>query len=225
MKLAVPTWSICIATLASRKLKLARLLDVLLPQAEAFLPQVEILGLHNNGERPGGPAPVKQDLLMAATGDYFSIVDDDDMVEPDYVPVILEAMGSGADYIAFDHVYYCDGVRQPKMVRSGLDMPGWGSPQLDQDLPYLPRDVTQVNPMRLELARRGDFTARSSGFEDWAWVEMVRPLLKTQTRIDRALYHYFYSSADTNQRGLAPHTYDARLEVDSPAFRWIEASS
>lgn len=218
-------WSICIATLASRKLKLARLLDVLLPQAEAVWPQVEVLALHNNGER-GGPGPVKQDLLMAATGEYFSIVDDDDMVEPDYVPVILAAMWeSGADYIAFDHAYYHDGARHPKTVRTGLDMPGWGNRHLDQELPYLARDVTQVNPVRLELARQGDFTAKSAGFEDWSWVEMVRPLLKTQARIDRILYHYYYNSGDTNQRGLAPHTYDERLAVNSPVFRWVEASS
>lgn len=211
-----------IPTLASRKRKLAGLLEVLLPQAEAASPQVEVLGLHNNGER--GLGPVKQDLLIAATGGYFSFVDDDDMVEPDYVAVILEAMKTGADYISFDHAYYTDGNLFPKPVRTGLDMPGWGSPQLDVSLPYLPRDVTQINPVRSTIAKQADFTVKSEGMEDWSYVKAVRPLLKTQARIDRVLYHYYFNSGDSNQRHLAAHTYDKRLDVVSPVFRWVEAS-
>ena len=168
---------------------------------------------------------MKQDLLTATTGEYFSFVDDDDMVEPDYVAVILEAMASHADYISFDHAYYENGVCYPKPVRTGLDMPGWGSPQLDTELPYLPRDVTQVNPVRTVIAQQGDFTMKSEGMEDWSWVKMVRPLLKTQARIDRVLYHYFHDPLNSNQGRLAPHTYDEPLEVNSPAFRWIGASS
>ncbi len=184
---------------------------------------MEILALYNNGER--GLGPVKQDLLMAASGTYFSFVDDDDMVEPDYIELILEAMKTGADYISFDHAYYQDSVLFPKRVRTGLDMPGWGSGELDVSLPYLPRDVTQINPVRSVLAKQADFTAKSEGMEDWSYVKVVRPLLKTQARIDRVLYHYYYNSADSNQRGLAPHTYDAALEIRSPVFRWIGASS
>lgn len=179
--------------------------------------------MHNNGER--GLGPVKQDLLTAAKGGYFSFVDDDDMVEEDFIPACLEAMESGADYISFDHYYYESGYRIPKPVRTGLDMPGWGSPQLDSELPYLPRDVTQVNPTRTEIARLGDFTAISEGMEDWSWVKVVRPHLKTQARIDRVLYHYFHDMQDSNQTSLRPHTYDERLEVGSRVFFWIPPSS
>jgi hypothetical protein len=87
-------WSVLIATLASRKAKLARLLGVLLPQAEAH-GRVEVLGLHNNGER--GLGDYKQALLEAAAGEYVSFADDDDLVEPDFVAAVTGCMAAGPD--------------------------------------------------------------------------------------------------------------------------------
>lgn len=223
MSSSSPTWSLCIPHLASRKAKLSLLLDHLLPQVEAVCPQVEVLAMYNNGER--GLGPVKQDLLLASAGEYFSFVDDDDWVEPDYVDVILGAMSSEADYISFDHRYYVNGVQYPKPVRTGLELGGWASSQEDSERDFLGRDVTQINPVRMEIAKQADFTAPSEGLEDWSYVKVVRPLLHTQARIDRILYHYRHDVQDSNQRVLAPHTFDERLEVTSPCFRWIEPSS
>jgi hypothetical protein len=83
------------------------------------------------------------------------------------------------------------------------------------------RDITQINPVRTELARTADFRARSDGAEDWSYVSQIRPLLKTQADTGRVLYHYFHDPADSNQYALAPHAEYPRLEVDSPCFRWI----
>jgi hypothetical protein len=225
-----PLWSIGIATLASRREKLARLLAVLLPQCEAD-GRVEVLGFWDNGER--SLADKRQVTLEAARGEFISFVDDDDMVDPQFVHWVAGAMTSGhfvrpsggdalPDYIAFEHAYYISGVRQGVRILTGLQYTSW------TDEPgggVLYRDITQVNPVRTELAKTADFRAKSLGAEDWSYVCQVRPLLRTQVDVPRVLYHYFHDPADSNQYQLAPHQPLPRLEPASPCFRWIDEES
>ena len=183
---------------------LAGLLSVLLPQCEAD-GHVEVLGLFNNGERPLGT--YRQALLEAARGEYVSFVDDDDMVDPDFVPLVAAAMrASGPDYVAFRHAYYEDGVRDPHVVVTGLSYGGW----YDTAAEFV-RDITHINPARTVLARRAGFTAMGSG-EDADYDARLRPLLATEAGIDRVLYHYYHSPSDSVQGRLrtAQRTRSAR---------------
>jgi hypothetical protein len=213
-------WSICIPTLASRQEKFLSLLQLLLPQAEACEAGVEVVALYNNGERP--LANVKQDLLMSAHGSYISFVDDDDRVADDFVPVIAAAMaGEQADYIAFRHALYEDGVLNPTTVVTGIQYNGW----YDDPPRALIRDVTQINPVRATIARQADFRAHGYPFEDVAYVSAIRPLLHIQVSIERVMYHYYHSASDSNQSILRPHTHTPRPVVTSRAFRWHEWGS
>jgi glycosyltransferase involved in cell wall biosynthesis len=222
-----PLWTIGIATLASRREKLARLLAVLLPQCEAD-GRVEVLGFWDNGER--SLAVKRQATLEQARGLYVSFFDDDDLPDPEYVPLITAAMtglaegtaASRPDYIAFEHAYYVSGVRQPVRIITGLEFGEWAD---DPAAGMLYRGVTQVNPVIAAAAKRADFRARSLGAEDWSYVCQVAPLLKTQARVEKVLYHYFHDPADSNQYQLAPHAPYPRLEVASPCFRWIDEES
>ena len=212
-----PLWSVLIATLASRQTKLARLLDVLLPAAEVD-GGIEVVALHNNGERSVGA--YRQALLEDARGEYVSFVDDDDLVEDGedgYIPAVAAAMrGTHPDYIAFQHAYYEDGKRDPHPVVTGIGYNGW----YDTPTEYV-RDITHVNPVRAVLARKAGFTDMGSG-EDYAYDTRLRPLLRTEARIDRALYHYFHSWSDSVQARLAAHDHTPRLTVTSPVFRWSD---
>lgn len=214
-----PLWSILIATLASRRDKLARLLAHLLPQCEAD-GRVEVVGFWDNGERP--VAAKRQALLVSAAGRYVSFVDDDDTVDPRFVFHVSAAMAGDPDYVAFEHAYYVSGMRQPQRVLTGLHYGTWYStPEV------LARDITHINPVRTSIAQQADFTARPSaegGSEDWTYTETVRRLAKTEAEAapGRALYHYFHDPADSAQHQLAPHVAWPRLEVESPCFRWIE---
>jgi Glycosyl transferase family 2 len=210
----VPTWSILIATLARRQEKLLRLLAVLLPQAEAS-GRVEVVALHNKGEHSIGR--FRQALLEDARGMYVSFVDDDDMVEPDFVAAVLEAAAGSPDYIAFRHAYYENGVRDRHVTVTGIQYQGWF------DTPdFYFRDVTHINPVRTELALKAGFSDMGSG-EDAAYDARLRPLLRTQAEIDRVLYHYFHSWPDSAQMPRSRWQREfagARLQVVSPAFRW-----
>jgi Glycosyl transferase family 2 len=209
-----PLYSILIPTLASRRQKLRLLLDVLLPQVEGQAGCVEIVALHNNGEK--SLAEYRQALLEDARGAWLSFVDDDDMVADDFVPSITEALVSqDPDFVAFRALLYSDGARRGPECRTGIQYGSWH----DTAEAYI-RDVTHLNPVRATIAKQADFRTESAGAEDWSYVSQVRPLLRTQAVVNKILYHYYHSSGDSAQHGLAPHTFSPRLEVSSPAFRW-----
>lgn len=214
-----PLYSILIPTLASRREKLRRLLDVLLPQAEAQPGRVEIVALHNNGEK--SLAGYRQALLEDARGAWLSFVDDDDMVPGDFVTSITEAIAAhDPDFVAFDALLYSDGARRGPVCHTGIQYGSWH----DTAEAYI-RDVTHLNPVRASIAKQADFRAESAGAEDWSYVSQIRPLLRTQAVVDKILYHYYHSSGDSAQHGLAAHTFSPRLEVSSPSLRWHEWST
>lgn len=189
-------------------------MGVLLPQCEKD-GRVEVVALQNDGER--SIAEYRQALLEDARGDYVSFADDDDMVEPDFVPAVTAAMEGFPDYIAFWHAYYCNGIREPRPVVTGIQYETW-----HDAADALIRGVTHVNPIRSVIARHADFRRPSGKGEDVSYVEAIIPLLRTQAEIPRVLYHYRHSPADSVQYGLAPHAYAPRPVIDSPAFRWCE---
>lgn len=218
----MPTWSILIATLTYRQELLLRLLGVLLPQAEKFPGQVEVVALRNRGALSIGE--YRQLLLDGARGEYVSFVDDDDLVEADFVPVVLEAMKGKPDYVAFRNQVYWSGEPDPRPTITGLSYGGF----YDTAEAYI-RDVTHVNPARTELARQAGFGKEKSA-EDFAYDNALRPLLKTEAVIDRVLYRYYVSQANSSTQvmGGPPRGLLARVvpipQVRSPAFRWHEES-
>jgi len=210
-----PALSVLVATLSSRHDYLARLLDVLLPQAEKAGGQVEIVALHNDGNWP--LRQIRQALLDDARGRWLAFADDDDLVSDDYVPAVLTALADDPDYVAFRHAFYINGQRDPREVRTGIDLGGWHSDTPD----YYIRDVTHVNPARTTLARQAGFRQHVDGWEDRGYDWALRPLLKTQAVIDRVLYHYYWRpTTGSVQTSQEPHAYLPRPHVDSPAFRW-----
>ena len=208
-------WSILIATLAHRKDSLAALLRVLLPQAERFPGQVEVVALRNRGALTVGE--YRQKLLEDARGKYVSFVDDDDLVAGDFVTAVLAAMVGEPDYVAFRHQMYSGGVPEPRVTITGLSFGGWR----DTDVAMV-RDVTHINPVRAELARKAGFGRYVLG-EDAAYDDALRPLLKTEAVIDRVLYHYYFLSVPSASMGIPAVLLrrGGRIpEVRSPVFRW-----
>lgn len=205
-----PLWTILIATLASRTDKFIRLMDVLLPQIEE-LPYVEVIACHNNGEKPLGD--IRQALLMAAEGRYVSFLDDDDEIPEYFVREMLPALWEDPDVVGFFMEYWEGGqfgaISHHSIRFEPHDTPG-----------HLYRDLTHQMPVKTELAQQGDF--RIAWPEDNAWRNAVRPLLKTESIVDKCMYYYKHSWADSVQGNLQPHTYTSRPDIQSPFFRWLE---
>jgi len=218
----IPAWSILIATCPARATALAGLLDALRPQAERAWPRVEIVAYRN----PGGLdltalGHVRQALLHDARGEFVSFIDDDDMTEPDFVPLVLDAIDSSPppDYIAFGHRFTDTTIPgQWGRVSTGLMFDGW----YDTVKGYV-RDITHVNPVRASIARGCGGFAPGTGPEDQRYAAGLRAALKghRDAAIPRQLYHYRRNQANSVQFGTIPESVPGPLpQPPGPWFRW-----
>lgn len=215
-----PTWSILIPTIGQRAELFARLLDVLLPQLEPHGGRVRVLAWWNNGQ-PSLP-DIRQQLVLDAGTEYVSFVDDDDLVVPDYVDAIVEALATRPDHVGFQVAYHVDGELRETCDHSLKHRRWYRDP-----VKGLLRDVTHLDPIRHSLAIRANFRrARRGHAEDRTWVEQVRRRLRTEVYIPRVLYHYLYSPAASAWREPDRiQQVGERPEVVHPHFAWHEGSS
>lgn len=235
-----PLWSILIPTQVHRQWKLARLLEVLLPQAERSPVDTEIVVLRN----PGGPLPqLRQLLLDSARGTWVSFVDDDDMVAEYYCEEIGRAFLQypHTDYIGFKIKRAWDSiVGIPGGISTiSLRHPGWS---LDYS------DYTLLNPVRTTIARTGTFLGWGSNYgEDRMFRDQIigHLHLSREVFIDKVMYFYCWDINDSQHTAWCAHQSPAQcfenghvfpywrrtdylpppaLAVRSPVFRWHERS-
>ena len=130
----------------------------------------------------------RQHVMNMAEGQYLVCIDDDDMITSDYVDTLLEAAKTGADCLVFkvlvkDRVYekicdysisYTDTITSTGYLRK-------------------PNHICAVKTAIAQKAAWPDLT----GPEDFVWSEAVYPYLKTETKINKVLYHYEFNPETT----------------------------
>lgn len=224
--------------------KLAELLRVLLPQAEAASRLVEIVALRNSG---GSLPEFRQALLDDARGMWMCYVDDDDMVPPYYVNEILSRLivNPDLDYIGFlverawDNIGGCRGGISTHSLR----FTEWTSEHAD---------YTLLNPVRTSIACQGSFLGHGGNHgEDHAFRDQIIDVLRNgqEAFINKIMYHYRWDLSDSVQAHIHPNqcphsnelecqrnghelpywrrlhfTPPPALDVRSPVFRWHERS-
>lgn len=214
-----PKWNILIATLGQRGDRFKRLIDILMPQVDKCNGDVIVTALWNNGEH--SLSHIRQSLIEHADGEYVSFVDDDDVLPHYFVDEIVKRL-DGVDYVGWQMQTYIDG-NPLKPTFHSLRYDHWWD---DANGYY--RDVSHLNPVRLQLARQADFR-RTTPPEDVAWCDQMRGLVVTEHYIDRVMYEYYSSSVDTTWRPgsvVTPTTeLYTRLIVNSPNFSYHPGSS
>ncbi len=192
-----------------------RLMAGLLPQLEPYSGRVRVIGWHNDGT-PSLPK-IRQRMVETAGTDYVSFVDDDDVVNPDYVRRIVTALETWPDYVGFQVQCYSDGYPIAVAYHS-LEFKRW------RNLPgRFERDISHINPIRTRLALKADFSRTRSGrAEDRDWVDQLRRsrVLKTQVVIPHIMYHYLYRPAGSRWREPRAITPGERSSLNSPYFTW-----
>lgn len=212
-----PTWTILVATLGQRAARFERLLSQLLPQLDAHVGRVTVCAFYNHGERPLGS--VRQDLIHYATSTYVSFVDDDDELPDYHVAEVVSRLDGVVDYVGWQMQCYVDG-RPLKPTYHSLRYARW-----HEDARGYYRDVSHLNPIRRELALHADFR-RGTPPEDVSWVQQVRPHVRTESYVDRIMYHYRSSSSDSTWRGDGvERVWHLRPNVDHPYFSYHPGSS
>jgi len=172
---------------------LNRLMTVLAPQVSSHL-DIELLVKTSDPTMPVGEN--RTAMMKQAVGDYVCFIDDDDLVNPNYVSTIYPLL-DGVDYVGFNVEQRINGSLRCIEKRSltftkGVYQDGQGG--------YF-RDIAHTNPIRRELALRVPMT----GFpeEDTRWANGLRDLgiVKTEHRIDKVLYYYLFRTDKPEEEG------------------------
>lgn len=179
--------SILICSLRRRRAYLERLHAVLLPQIEASNGRVEAL-VEMDRERDGDvPIGEKRNSLVArAAGRYIAFVDDDDLVDPEYVSLILAAIESGPDVVGMSGIMTNMQQKEPKpqLFHHSLEYGDWY-----EKSGVFYRYPNHLNPVKIEHARATKFLPLSFG-EDRDYSRRLLGLLKTEVRINKPIYFY-----------------------------------
>ena len=179
--------SILVCALTRRATIIQTLMSYLLPQ---ITPHVELLIAADNGEKSTGEK--RNELLSIASGKYIVFIDDDDVVAPGYVALILNAVKNDCDVVGL-HLIMTNKGRPGSECRTyhSLKYRTW----YDEPDPNSPgrrryfRSPNHLNPVKRELALAVKFPTINTG-EDHDYSKRLLPLLKTETYIEKPIYFY-----------------------------------
>lgn len=172
---------------------------------EDYQSRVEIVILTDNKMMMLGH---KRNLMVGmAQGRYVQFIDDDDRIEPDMIRTVLDATTADSDVITFLASVSLNGAA-PKVCRYSLDY--LKDNNTDDGYERIPNHICAV---KRDLATRVSYPHLPYG-EDSGYSKLLRPLLKTETHIDRVLYYYDYNSQTTEtQQHLRNLAVPARSDV------------
>jgi len=177
--------SILIATMPSRKQHLLELWKMLGANRIVMFPNVEII----TDDRLDYNIGIKRNkLLLQAKGEYIVYIDDDDEIASNYVPLILQAIQSGADCIGISGIITTNG-QDKRQWHISKEYGHWHTAP---DGTYL-RTPNHISPVKRELALQAGFPEIAFG-EDAEYSRRLLPLLKTEVKIEQNIYHYKYVS-------------------------------
>lgn len=176
---------------------------------EDYQSRVEIVMLTDNKQMMLGH---KRNVMVSlAQGRYIQFVDDDDRIEPDMIRTVLDATEADRDVITFLALVSLNG-QAPKTCRYSLNYTKDANTATGYE--RMPNHICAV---KRDLATRVSFPHLPYG-EDSGYATLLRPLLRTETHIDRVLYHYDYNSATTEtQQHLRNRPTHAREGVSPVA--------
>lgn len=155
--------------------------------------RVEIVYLQDNKEVSVGKK--RDDLYKLAKGEYSWMIDDDDWLHYQAVPLIVDKLDGKIDCVGFKELCVFDGKRVESSNFS-LQYGGWAD---NQDGFNHVRTPFFKTPIKTALCTLVGVTDERFG-EDHEFARRVHPYLKTEAYIDEFLYIYRHNSSPHNER-------------------------
>jgi hypothetical protein len=188
--------SVCIATIPERTALFSGLLDIIGRGSMHWELVVD--------DRPRGSVSIgskRQAMVEQCTGEYIVHLDDDDLVPPDYIATILQALETNPDCVG--HFELIEGHGPvPLIAKWSKDAPGWvsGAKAMRQKVAYL-RTPFHKTPIRADIVHTIGFMDMHFG-EDKDFSDRLRRsrLIRTEVFIPRVMYTYRYTHEDFNTK-------------------------
>lgn len=136
----------------------------------------------------------RNDLLNSAQGEYVWFIDDDDMILPNAIRLVLGALEKKPDALAINGFMTTNG-RNKRVWYISKDNPYVTDYSSGQEV-YL-RSTNHITPIKREIAKSIKFENKSN-FEDYAFCMELKKfnLIKTEVEIKEPIYHYRYIDYD-----------------------------
>jgi len=187
-----PLLTIGILTLPQRKEMIERLQNHFKRNTpDQFLNMVEFIINEDDGTKTVGKK--RNEVLDQAKGQYVCFVDDDDLVEPDYIESICNILtDNDCDGVSFWGMYYVSG--HPIMVFNHANANGGHFKKDGRQY----RPLNHLNPVRTEIAREIRFLEKNFGEDaDYCDRLLESGKIKKECDIDRVMYHYLWDPKTT----------------------------
>lgn len=178
--------SILIPTLPERHNLLTRINNILLPQVARYATQVEIK--YHDAVKSITTGEKRNQLIQNCEGEYFSFVDDDDLVPVYYVDELMKAIAFNPDVITFcGHMTTNGASRQNFTIKLGSE--------------YVTRNnhhyrfPNHLCCFKKSLVQHIKFPHQYMQ-EDYQWAKAIhdRKILKNEVHLPIEMYHYDFIS-------------------------------
>lgn len=185
------TLSILICTVEYRKPFFNRLMSVLTPMKESFQ-DVEII--HKSDFAQMSIGEKRNYLVDQAKGEYSVFIDDDDLVDAQYLKIIVPLLREGkVDGVGFKGILY----HNNRLDREFIHKHGSEYINPTDKSPYL-RPLNHLNPVRTSIMKQIPFQHISHAEDtDYATRLADSGLIKNTAFIDRCMYFYYHRSQKT----------------------------
>jgi glycosyltransferase involved in cell wall biosynthesis len=185
--------SILICTIPSRFASYGRLITELRSQMLVYAPEIGIIS-NNSTELSIGAK--RNWLLEKSESEYVCFIDDDDMIAPNYIELLMKAIESGCDCASLKGQITWDGKR-PEIFEHSIKYNAYET--VDGYIRYL-RYPNHLNLIKSSIAKQFKFPEINHGEDtDFATQLHKSGLLKTEFYIDQIIYYYRYVTNKRNQ--------------------------
>jgi glycosyltransferase involved in cell wall biosynthesis len=184
--------SILILTLPTRIDSYATLIKTLNQQVidNNLINRVQIMSLCDTKEISVGEK--RNILLNQSCGRYVCFIDDDDLIAPDYVIKLMNAIQSNSDVITFCGDYVDNTIRTPFSI-SMIHRGNYNEPNMFYRLP------NHLCPVKREIALSSMFSDKNFG-EDSDYAERINNHIKNEFHIQDKLYFYMYNESTSQTK-------------------------
>ena len=141
-------------------------------------------------------------LLHAAEGEYVSMVDDDDVVSPDYVTEMLAGINLGVDVVAIRGEVTRDGY--PFGIFIDTPFQRMANIRQENGLLLCLRGTQHLDAIKREIALSVPFESKNFG-EDSRWTAMLEKtgLITSWHCVQKPLYTYHWRTNKERPRQIA----------------------